>query len=73
MKYVFVLGCFFVTANVFCQSPEERLLKAGIKLQDLQLPVANYVHAVRTGNLIYLSGKGPQQENGENMPEPLWV
>ena len=33
--------------------------------------MANYVHAVRTGNLIYLSGKGPQQANGEYLKGKL--
>ncbi len=27
-------------------------------------PVANYVNAVRTGNLLFLSGKGPRAVNG---------
>ena len=27
-------------------------------------PVANYVNAVRTGNLLYLAGKGPLKEDG---------
>lgn len=28
-------------------------------------PVANYVNAVRTGNLLFLAGKGPRPENGK--------
>jgi len=30
-----------------------------IALPELSEPVANYVHAVRTGNLLFLAGKGP--------------
>ena len=30
-------------------------------------PVANYVPAVSTGNLVYLSGKGPTQSDGTMM------
>ena len=29
--------------------------------------MANYVNAVRTGNLIFLSGKGPKKADGENI------
>ena len=32
-----------------------------------QKPVANYVNAVRTGNLIFLSGKGPTNPDGTNI------
>lgn len=47
--------------------PEALLDSLGIVLRDQGTPVANYVHAVRTGNLIFLAGKGPKQANGENM------
>ncbi len=38
---------------------EQRLKKLGIELAMPTSPVANYVNAVRTGNLLYLAGKGP--------------
>ena len=38
---------------------DERLADLGIELPPVPAPVGNYVHAVRTGNLLYLSGKGP--------------
>lgn len=38
---------------------EQRLKELGIELPTASNPVANYVNAVRTGNLLYLSGKGP--------------
>lgn len=47
--------------------PEANLSKMGIELSTPSAPVANYVNAVRTGNLIFLSGKGPLQRNGENI------
>ncbi|MCL4164577.1 UNVERIFIED_CONTAM: hypothetical protein GTU68_015816 [Idotea baltica] len=47
--------------------PEANLQKLGITLSTPSAPVANYVNAVRTGNLIFLSGKGPLQDNGENI------
>ncbi|MCK0189592.1 RidA family protein [Arenibacter sp. F20364] len=47
--------------------PEEKLKEMGITLMEASAPVANYVNAVRSGNLIFLSGKGPLQANGENI------
>jgi enamine deaminase RidA (YjgF/YER057c/UK114 family) len=37
---------------------EKRLKELGIRLAPVTPPVANYVNAVRTGNLLYLAGKG---------------
>jgi hypothetical protein len=44
------------------------------KLKDLNIelftpgkPIANYVKAVRTGNLLYLSGHGPTKADGSNI------
>jgi enamine deaminase RidA (YjgF/YER057c/UK114 family) len=48
-------------------NPEAKLEELTITLRDQGIPVANYVHAVRTGNLIFLAGKGPKQANGENI------
>jgi enamine deaminase RidA (YjgF/YER057c/UK114 family) len=38
---------------------ERRLKELGIELATPTSPIANYVNAVRTGNLLYLAGKGP--------------
>ena len=38
---------------------EDKLQQMGITLPDSPAPIANYVPAVRTGNLLYLSGVGP--------------
>jgi len=38
---------------------DERLRALGIDLSTRPTPVANYVPAVRTGNLLFLSGHGP--------------
>ena len=40
-------------------SPEARLEQLGIELPTPYEPVANYVRAVRTGNLVFLGGHGP--------------
>ena len=38
---------------------EAKLEEMGIELPDSPAPMANYVPAVRTGNLLYLAGLGP--------------
>ncbi|MBT8364326.1 MAG: RidA family protein, partial [Deltaproteobacteria bacterium] len=43
---------------------EDKLKKMGIELPPAVKPVANYVPAVRTGNLVFLSGHGPFKEDG---------
>ncbi len=45
-------------------TPETRLAALGITLPAAPPPVANYVNAVRTGNLVFLSGKGPAAVDG---------
>jgi len=39
-------------------SANERLRQLGIQLPTVPAPAGNYVHAVRTGNLLFLAGKG---------------
>jgi enamine deaminase RidA (YjgF/YER057c/UK114 family) len=47
-------------------SAEKRLQELGIDLGTVSAPIANYVNAVRTGNLLFLAGKGPRAgKNGE--------
>ena len=46
---------------------EQRLKELGIELAPASGPLANYVNAVRTGNLLYLAGKGPGLP-GQPMP-----
>src|SRR5438034_11327226 len=45
-------------------SPEARLAELGLTLPRLSPPVGTYVDAVRTGNLLFLAGKGPQSLDG---------
>jgi enamine deaminase RidA (YjgF/YER057c/UK114 family) len=47
------------------QSPEEKLKELGIELPDIGKPIANYVHVVQSGKLLFLSGKGPSDKNGK--------
>lgn len=46
---------------------EQRLDELGIELAPATSPMANYVNAVRAGNLLYLAGKGPGQP-GKPLP-----
>ena len=41
------------------QTPEAKLAALGITLPSVDKPIANYVKAVRVGNLLYTSGHGP--------------
>lgn len=45
--------------------PEKKLKELGITLKKPGTPMANFVPAVTVGKLVYLSGQGPLQENGE--------
>ena len=45
-------------------SAEKRLRQLGIELPQTPPPVANYVNAVRSGNLLFLAGKGPSAVDG---------
>ena len=47
-------------------SAEQRLRDLGIELPAVPEPAANYANAVRTGNLIFLSGTGPMTADGEH-------
>jgi enamine deaminase RidA (YjgF/YER057c/UK114 family) len=47
--------------------PEARLAELGITLPEPPSPVANYVNGVRTGNLIFLAGKGPRSPDGSEL------
>lgn len=56
-----------VKAQVKSVDPEARLKALGIVLKAPGKPTANFLSAVRVGNLVYVSGHGPVQENGEYM------
>jgi enamine deaminase RidA (YjgF/YER057c/UK114 family) len=65
MKKLFVFTSLIIASfQLEAQSPTENLKKLGIELPPVSAPIANYVKYVQTGNLIYLSGHGPLQSNG---------
>lgn len=52
------------TQNSNARTPEAILDSLGLELPEISAPVANYVNAVRTGNLMFLAGKGPRKADG---------
>ena len=44
---------------------EEKLQEMGLSLSAPSAPLANYIPAVRTGNLVFLSGVGPRTSDGQ--------
>lgn len=53
------------------QDPEEKLKSMGIVLKTPAPPTANFVRAVRTGNLVFLSGHGPSRGDGTSVQGKL--
>lgn len=56
-----------VPSNFYNYDIEARLDSLGIELSNPKAPVANYVHVVQTGNLLFLAGKGPKDVSGKNI------
>ena len=66
MKKLFTLFLLSIVTAAYAQTPnvENKLKELGITLMEPTKPMANYVKAVRTGNLIYLAGHGPSKADG---------
>lgn len=52
---------------------EDRIAELGIELTPPSPPVANYVNAVRTGNLVFMAGKGPTRADGTRVTGKVGV
>jgi enamine deaminase RidA (YjgF/YER057c/UK114 family) len=65
MRRIFICLLLFIASDVLSQTPEEKLKQLGIELPKIPAPIASYVNFVKTGNLIYLAGKGPQNAAGD--------
>jgi len=61
---ILVIACCLLPTILFTQDAEAKLKEKGIVLNTPAKPVANYVNAVRVGNLLYLAGKGPSKPDG---------
>lgn len=62
---LFLFGVSLSQAQETGLDPESQLKKMGIELKLPDPPVANFVLAVRVGNMVYLSGHGPTDPNGD--------
>lgn len=54
-------------------SPEKRVEEMNLELPPAASPVANYVPAVRSGNLVFLAGHIPRDAEGELMTGKVGV
>ena len=65
---IFLFLFFFQSTNCIAQSakndPENRIKELGIRLTEPAAPTANFLKAVRIGNLVYLAGHGPDKPEG---------
>jgi enamine deaminase RidA (YjgF/YER057c/UK114 family) len=64
---IFILSFAFLKHDLMAQDAETKLKEKGIVLTTPTPPVATYVNAVRVGNLLFLSGKGPTKPDGTNI------
>lgn len=70
----FLLSCAPENSNDQSSSDQDvydRLAEHGIELEHPGPPSANFVYTVRTGNLIFLSGHGPQRPDGGSVTGKL--
>ena len=65
MRQLFLLS-FLLSLVMFshAQHAENKLKALNIQLPVISKPLANYVHVVRSGNLLFLAGKGPSKPDG---------
>ncbi|HCM76251.1 MAG TPA: hypothetical protein DIS90_07705 [Cytophagales bacterium] len=70
MKYLLTITTvLFLTSFAIAQKVDydKKVEELGIKLITPTKPMANYVKAVRTGNLLFLSGHGPSRPDGTSI------
>lgn len=58
-KLILALPLLFLAYLANAQTPEQNLEKLGLTLPEVGIPIANYVKWKQVGNLLYLSGTGP--------------
>jgi enamine deaminase RidA (YjgF/YER057c/UK114 family) len=69
MKKIFTICLCVLSAAALAQRVDydAKLKELGITLMEPTKPMANYVKAVRTGNLLFLAGHGPTRPDGSNI------
>jgi len=63
-KFIMVIIINLIGNTMLSQTPEEVLLKKEIILPLLPPALGNYTNIVKSGNLLYLSGRGPLKADG---------
>ncbi|MEP2346623.1 MAG: RidA family protein [Algoriphagus sp.] len=58
-KITLLLPLFLLVFLANAQTPEQKLEQLGLSLPEVGSPIANYVKWKQVGNLLYLSGSGP--------------
>lgn len=68
-KFIAFTLSLFVCSFLSAQKTDfdKKLKELGVELYTPGKPIANYVKAVRTGNLLYLAGHGPTKADGSNI------
>lgn len=61
------LTAFSLTARAQKIDFDKKLKELGVELYAPTKPMANYVKAVRSGNLLFLAGHGPTRADGSNI------
>lgn len=69
MKKILLATAMLITMQGVAQNIDfdKKLKDLKIELIPPTKPIANYVKAVRTGNLIFLAGHGPNRADGSNI------
>jgi enamine deaminase RidA (YjgF/YER057c/UK114 family) len=69
MKKLLFLPLLFFTSLLVAQKTDfdKKLKELNIQLFEPAKPIANYVKAVRTGNLLFVAGHGPTKADGTNI------
>lgn len=69
MKYFLLCLLFIVSLSATAQTTDfdSKLKELGVVLIEPTKPMANYVKAVRSGNLIFLAGHIPTRADGTNI------
>jgi enamine deaminase RidA (YjgF/YER057c/UK114 family) len=63
--WAWIVGCSWVVSAACADGPNERLRGLGVELPAPSAAIANYVPAVRTGNLVFLAGHLPRGADGK--------
>jgi enamine deaminase RidA (YjgF/YER057c/UK114 family) len=74
MKALISILFFAVSIAAFAQkSAEQKVEELKLELFTPPAPMANYVRAVRVGNLLFLAGHGPTRADGTNIQGKVGV